>query len=137
MAAQHKPIPALYTVYVLRSTVRHTSFYIGSTPNPPRRLNQHNGLVPGGAARTARKKLRPWEMVALVSGFPSMMAALKFEYALAFFPPFSFQCLFHVFFFFFFLPRDAKRVQMGAQQPAYFDAHTALVAPRYLDTNQN
>ncbi|KAM7204718.1 hypothetical protein V8F20_003502 [Naviculisporaceae sp. PSN 640] len=78
-----KPIPALYTVYILRSTVRRTSLYIGSTPNPPRRLKQHNGDTPGGASRTSRKSLRPWEMVALVSGFPSMIAALKFEWALA------------------------------------------------------
>jgi len=76
------PIPALYTVYILRSTVRHASLYIGSTPNPPRRLAQHNGLVKGGAVRTSRKTLRPWEMVGLVSGFPSMVAALKFEWAL-------------------------------------------------------
>jgi structure-specific endonuclease subunit SLX1 len=80
MAVQSKPIPALYTVYILRSTVRHASLYVGSTPNPPRRLSQHNGLVRGGAARTSRNNLRPWEMVALVSGFPSMTAALKFEY---------------------------------------------------------
>lgn len=75
-----KPLPALYTVYVLRSTVRHASMYIGSTPNPPRRLKQHNGQAPGGAVRTSRQTLRPWEMVILVSGFPSMVAALKFEY---------------------------------------------------------
>ncbi|KAL2163040.1 hypothetical protein VTH06DRAFT_6876 [Thermothelomyces fergusii] len=81
MTIKYRPIPALYTVYVLRSTVRRTSFYIGSTPNPPRRLSQHNGLAPGGAARTSRNNLRPWEMVALVSGFPSMVAALKFEWA--------------------------------------------------------
>lgn len=74
-----KPIPALYTVYVLRSTVRHASIYIGSTPNPPRRLKQHNGDVKGGAARTSKAKLRPWEMIVLVSGFPSLVAALKFE----------------------------------------------------------
>lgn len=74
-----KPLPALYTVYVLRSTVRRASLYIGSTPNPPRRLKQHNGETKGGAVRTARDRLRPWEMVALVSGFPSMVAALKFE----------------------------------------------------------
>lgn len=80
MAVLSKPIPALYTVYVLRSTVRHASLYIGSTPNPPRRLKQHNGQARGGAARTSRKSLRPWEMIALVSGFPSMTAALKFEY---------------------------------------------------------
>ncbi len=85
-AVQCKPIPALYTVYILRSTVRHASLYIGSTPNPPRRLSQHNGLVRGGAARTSRHSLRPWEMVTLVSGFPSMTAALKFECVFPFLP---------------------------------------------------
>lgn len=79
MSTLVKPIPALYTVYVLRSTVRPASWYIGSTPNPPRRLKQHNGEVKGGAARTSRASLRPWEMVAVVSGFPGMLAALKFE----------------------------------------------------------
>ncbi|KAI0844588.1 hypothetical protein F5Y00DRAFT_248340 [Daldinia vernicosa] len=82
MFALSKPIPPLYTVYILRSTVRNASLYIGSTPNPPRRLKQHNGEVKGGAARTSRSKLRPWEMVGLVSGFPGMVAALKFEWAL-------------------------------------------------------
>ncbi|KAI9149500.1 Structure-specific endonuclease subunit SLX1 [Paramyrothecium foliicola] len=82
MASLAKPLPALYTVYVLRSTVRHASLYIGSTPNPPRRLKQHNGEAKGGAVRTARQNLRPWEMIALISGFPSMIAALKFEWAL-------------------------------------------------------
>ncbi|KAI0201159.1 GIY-YIG catalytic domain-containing protein [Astrocystis sublimbata] len=82
MAVHSKPIPPLYTVYILRSTVRNASLYIGSTPNPPRRLKQHNGVVQGGAARTSRQHLRPWEMVALVSGFPGMVAALKFEWAL-------------------------------------------------------
>lgn len=80
MTVQSKPIPALYVVYILRSTVRHASLYIGSTPHPPRRLNQHNGKAKGGAARTSRDSLRPWEMVGVVSGFPSMVGALKFEY---------------------------------------------------------
>ncbi|KAI8963117.1 hypothetical protein F5Y11DRAFT_320392 [Daldinia sp. FL1419] len=82
MSILSKPIPPLYTVYILRSTVRNASLYIGSTPNPPRRLKQHNGEVKGGAARTSKSKLRPWEMVGLVSGFPGMVAALKFEWAL-------------------------------------------------------
>ncbi|OTB18234.1 hypothetical protein K445DRAFT_315031 [Daldinia sp. EC12] len=82
MSTLSKPIPPLYTVYILRSTVRNSSLYIGSTPNPPRRLKQHNGEVKGGAARTAKSKLRPWEMVGLVSGFPGMVTALKFEWAL-------------------------------------------------------
>ncbi|KAL7625855.1 Slx4p interacting protein [Parahypoxylon ruwenzoriense] len=82
MPGLSKPIPPLYTVYILRSTIRHASLYIGSTPNPPRRLKQHNGEAKGGAARTSRNTLRPWEMVGLVSGFPGMVAALKFEWAL-------------------------------------------------------
>ncbi|KAI1372795.1 structure-specific endonuclease subunit SLX1 [Hypoxylon crocopeplum] len=82
MPALSKPIPPLYTVYILRSTVSLTSLYIGSTPNPPRRLKQHNGEAKGGAARTSRSTKRPWEMVGLVSGFPGMVAALKFEWAL-------------------------------------------------------
>ncbi|KAK6064266.1 Structure-specific endonuclease subunit SLX1 [Seiridium cupressi] len=82
MPVLSKPIPPLYTVYILRSTVRHSALYIGSTPHPPRRLKQHNGQAKGGAARTSRDTLRPWEMVGLVSGFPGSVAALKFEWAL-------------------------------------------------------
>ncbi|KUL92147.1 hypothetical protein ZTR_02278 [Talaromyces verruculosus] len=76
-----KPIPAFYCCYLLRSAKRPSCLYIGSTPDPARRLEQHNGFSKGGAKRTERDTLRPWEMVTIIEGFTSRTGALQFEWS--------------------------------------------------------
>lgn len=64
-------------VYVLVSSAI-TATYVGITLDVQRRLQQHNGVLPGGARATRRG--RPWQMATICGPLESRGAALQLEY---------------------------------------------------------
>lgn len=66
-----------WVVYVLLSESNGET-YVGVTTDPERRLQQHNGELPGGAKRTTRG--RPWKIGASFGPFESRAEAQRVEY---------------------------------------------------------
>lgn len=69
---------AALCVYLLRSEKKAVRTYVGYSPDPRRRLRQHNGELAGGDAPCVG---RPWQLVLFVGGFTSKHSALAFESA--------------------------------------------------------
>lgn len=66
-----------WTVYVLRSKSQGAT-YVGISTDVERRLQQHNGAVPGGARSTTRG--RPWELGVTYGPYPDRGRAQAVEY---------------------------------------------------------
>mgnify|MGYP003644568043 FL=1 len=67
----------MWFVYVLQSEAI-TATYVGISIDVERRLQQHNGMQPGGARSTRRG--RPWQVEAVSGPMATRGAALQLEY---------------------------------------------------------
>lgn len=67
-------------VYVLTSDAGGPRTYVGSTIDPPRRLQQHNGLLRGGGGHT--RAYRPWAIGRVYGPFGSRSEAQRAEAAI-------------------------------------------------------
>lgn len=62
------------------------STYAGVSPDPVRRLRQHNGEIKGGAKYTLSRG-PGWEHICFVKGFQNKIQTLQFEWASKHVPP--------------------------------------------------
>ncbi|MDP6762089.1 MAG: GIY-YIG nuclease family protein [Planctomycetota bacterium] len=76
MNARGEPESTPWTVYVLVSS-RADRTYVGISTDHERRLDQHNGLAPGGARST--RGGRPWRIGATFGPFSTRSQALRIE----------------------------------------------------------
>jgi putative endonuclease len=69
---------ALWFLYIVQSDVTG-HLYTGISPDPDRRVRQHNGLIKGGSKAT--RGGRPWRLV-FIEECPSKSCALRREHAI-------------------------------------------------------
>ncbi len=62
-------------VYIIHSDLERT--YCGVTDDLERRIEQHNGIISGGAKAT---RGREWEYFVIIEGFKDRKEALQFEW---------------------------------------------------------
>jgi predicted GIY-YIG superfamily endonuclease len=79
MEKQERPW-SFYIIYNNKCT------YAGVSPDPVRRLRQHNSEIKGGAKYTTSKG-PGWKHFCLVSGFQDKIQAMQFEWAVKHVPP--------------------------------------------------
>lgn len=70
---------APWFVYLLATVEAPVRTYVGATIDPDRRLQQHNGILKGGAIATSRVP-GGWYRVCYLKGFESKREALRFEW---------------------------------------------------------
>ena len=66
--------------------VKDRCTYAGVSPDPERRLRQHNGEIKGGA-KYPLSKGSGWKHACIIEGFPTKQNALQFEWAVKHCPP--------------------------------------------------
>lgn len=80
-----KPLGWQFYIIANKATKMNCT-YAGVSPDPHRRLRQHNSEIKGGAVYTTSKP-PSWIHVCLVSGFQDKIQALQFEWAVKHVPP--------------------------------------------------